>query len=241
MTLFHDRLRNRLKELSARALVLDSRVESGELADSMKAIEVHYCLVDLLTSCKDYSRAVQHAHRLLELLDFQVTADHPSVLSARCLAARTLLKIGEHQEALSLLDVVIEESQRSEDLELLAATKQHVLEHYLETGQAKMAWNIFVQNIELFERSELSGTAFFIHQIMTTALALGKTREYQLLSEWLAYVEDMEWEPDHATQQDNAARFDDYRAHAGGLQGLLGMSSSVPRGSSPHTGVIQAS
>lgn len=223
MKLPNERIEAWTEELKKNAAALDANLAAGNEVCAKSAIKVYGKLAELLSVQKKIHQAEQVVTTLDDYLEKRLGAIHPDTLRAKSLKAHIHLGMGNHSEALALLDSVCQGWENHNDYDGAASARLTLIEHYMATRQPKLAWEAFRMNIQTFDKSFLSGTTHFIATILELSRQLGKENTAMILDNWLALAEDSEWEPDQQKQMQYQIHLDEYRHSVGGLLGLLGI------------------
>lgn len=204
--------------------LLDWQLQTGREVNSEDVVRVFGARITLLQIEGKHSEAVVLLETALKYLKGTEGPEHPDSLAMRELAAITELQTGSVADALIELDLLYDSWDKHDNNEGMARVKYVVLHHYSQTGQHKQAWQTFLHHADVFDKSSLPATAMFCSTLCEVANALGKADASMMLENWLALVEDMEWETDTDKQAENSQRFETYRNMVGGLKGLLSLS-----------------
>lgn len=204
--------------------LLGWQLQTGREVNSEDVVRVFGARITLLQIEGKHSEAVELLETALKYLKSTEGPEHPDCLAMRELAAITELQTGSVADALIELDLLYDSWDKHGDIESMARVKYMVMHHYSQTCQHKLAWQSFTHHIDVFDKSSLPATAVFCSTLCEVVNALGKSDASMMLENWLALVEDMEWETDSDKQAENSQWFETYRNMVGGLKGLLKLS-----------------
>lgn len=213
--------------VEAEHLLLNWQVMSGRCVDAGEVARVYSSKAQLLQAEGRHLQALSLLHEAIAYLAGREDSNHPDTLLLREMAAASQLAVGDPAGALSELDLLYKQWANIGDTDGMARAKFYSLDHYATSGQYKLAWQTFSSHAELFDVSAFPSMTLFINCLIQVADKLGKGDAVVMLTNWLALIEDVEWEPDPVKQKSNLAWFENFRNSVGGLQGLLGLRSGA--------------